>query len=80
MRALETGRPMVRATNTGISALIDHRGHIVEQLGLDKRGSISAALESMTGSTPFVVTGHWPVIIVMVVLLLLAMFLHKRLS
>ena len=34
MCAIETGRPIVRATNTGISALIDHRGQVIAQSGL----------------------------------------------
>ncbi len=44
LRAIETGLPMARAANTGISALIDARGVIVERLPLYDQGRIDAPL------------------------------------
>ena len=53
MRALEFGRPMLRSTNTGVSAFIDHRGRIVERSGQFKTESITQTVQGRTGSTPF---------------------------
>ena len=53
MRALEFGRPMLRSTNTGVSAFIDHRGRIVERSEQFKTQSITQTMQGRTGSTPF---------------------------
>ena len=53
MRSLETGRAMVRATNTGVSAFIDHKGQVIEQTEQFKTVSISQAINGRTGITPF---------------------------
>ncbi len=53
MRALETGRPMVRSTNTGVSAFIDYRGRIIESSDQFKTQSITRDIVGRTGVTPF---------------------------
>ncbi len=53
MRALETGRPMVRSTNTGISAFIDYRGRIIESTEQFKTQSITRDMLGRMGVTPF---------------------------
>ena len=53
MRALETGRPMVRSTNTGISAFIDYRGRIIESTEQFKIQSITRDMLGRIGVTPF---------------------------
>ena len=53
MRALETGRPMVRSTNTGVSAFIDYRGRIIESTEQFKTQSITRDIVGRTGVTPF---------------------------
>jgi len=63
MRAKETGRPMLRATNTGISAVIDHKGRIVEQGPQFEIAVIRSAVVPMQGATPYVLLGNTPVII-----------------
>ncbi len=58
MRALETGRDLVRATNTGISAIVDWRGRVVGQIAPFVRGSYTGQVQPRTGATPFVREGN----------------------
>ena len=58
MRALENGRWMVRATNTGISAILDHRGSVVGTVPAFERGAFSAEIQPRVGATPFVHVGN----------------------
>jgi len=53
MRALETERVMIRSTNTGVSAFIDHKGRVVAQSEQFKTQSITESLQGRTGVTPF---------------------------
>jgi apolipoprotein N-acyltransferase len=53
MRALETERVMIRATNTGVSAFIDHKGRVISQSDQFKTQSITATVVGRTGLTPF---------------------------
>jgi apolipoprotein N-acyltransferase len=45
LRALENGRPLLRATNTGISAIIDHRGHVTASLPLFERSALTGRIQ-----------------------------------
>lgn len=62
MRALETGRMMLRATNTGITAIIDARGHVLASLPPFTAGSLSGEIQGYAGSTPYVRWGNAPVL------------------
>ena len=62
MRALEVERPMIRATNTGISAFIDHRGEIVRQGEQFREVGMTESIQPRRGSTPYAGTGNGPVI------------------
>lgn len=62
MRALETGRYLLRATNTGISAIIGPRGAVLESLALGQRGVVQGAIQRLSGATPFVQWGNLPVV------------------
>lgn len=53
MRALEFQRPMLRATNTGATVVIDHRGRVTHQLPRHTRGVLEAEAEGRTNITPF---------------------------
>jgi apolipoprotein N-acyltransferase len=64
MRALETGRMMMRATNTGVTAIIDARGHILASLPLFTRGTLSGEIQGYAGSTPYVRWGNTPILMV----------------
>ncbi len=62
MRALETGRMMLRATNTGVTAIIDARGRVLASLPLFTTGSLSGEIQGYAGSTPYVRWGNVPVL------------------
>ena len=53
MRALELGRPMLRATNTGATAIIDHQGQVQGLLPRFTRGSLVGRFEGREGLTPY---------------------------
>lgn len=53
MRALENGRWFARATNNGVTALIDHRGRIVDSLPQFTEDELRGTLIPRTGTTPF---------------------------
>lgn len=59
LRAVEQGRWMARATNTGISAFVDPVGRIVAQGGLFVPESVSHELVPLAGHTPFFHIGPW---------------------
>ncbi|WP_246172905.1 apolipoprotein N-acyltransferase [Thermochromatium tepidum] len=71
MRALETGRALLRATNTGISAIIDHRGRPIDTLPAFVRGAVTAEIQPRQGVTPFSRFGHAPTVGLALVLTLL---------
>lgn len=77
MRALETGRHMVRATNTGISAIIDARGQIVGQVHSFVRGAYTGPVEPRAGATPFVRVGNRLAIGLALTLALVAVLLSR---
>ncbi|HEY0721015.1 MAG TPA: apolipoprotein N-acyltransferase [Gammaproteobacteria bacterium] len=70
MRALETGRPMARATTTGISALIDHHGHILNRSPQFVLYTLDGELQPMSGTTPYALWRDWPVLFVLALVLL----------
>jgi apolipoprotein N-acyltransferase len=58
MRCVEFRRPMVRAANSGISAIIEADGGIAASLGLFRRGVLVAAVRPATGETVYAKTGE----------------------
>jgi len=71
LRAIEEGLPMVRAANTGISAVIDPSGRIVARLGLGIEGVLDAGLPSALPPTIYARLGDIPAAIIVAVALLL---------
>ena len=60
LRAIEEGLPVVRAANTGISAVIDPLGRIVARLGLGLEGVLDSSLPSAIPPTLYARTGDIP--------------------
>jgi apolipoprotein N-acyltransferase len=63
MRALEVGRPVVRATNNGVSAYIAANGQVLARGAQFEYVSMSHDVQPRTGLTPFARFGNWPVIL-----------------
>jgi apolipoprotein N-acyltransferase len=77
MRALETGRPMLRATNTGATAIIDPKGNIVKQMPHYTAGSLEATVQGYGGMTPYILLGN-SLVVVLSLLMLIAAWLACR--
>ncbi|NML33611.1 apolipoprotein N-acyltransferase [Paraburkholderia antibiotica] len=69
MRSLETGRPMLRATNTGMTAAIDAQGRVIGRLTPYTIGSLDLTVQGTTGNTPYVTSGNNTVLAVSLLLL-----------
>ena len=62
MRSLETGRPMLRATNTGATAVIDEHGRVTAALPYFTENVLTATVQGRSGATPYVRFGNWPAV------------------
>jgi apolipoprotein N-acyltransferase len=78
LRAREAGRPMLRAANTGPSAVIDHRGAVVARTGQFSAEALVAAVQPMRGATPYVRVGNVAIVVLAVALIGLAGMLGRR--
>jgi len=78
LRALETGRPMLRATNTGATAIIGPHGEVTAQLAYNTVGILDGAVQGYTGDTPFIRFGNLPALGAVFVLLLAARWFGRR--
>ena len=80
-RALETGRPMLRATNTGMTAIIDAHGRVQNVAPVFTASVVRGEVSGHTGVTPYVRWLDWPVLIVALLLAAAAgikRFLRRR--
>jgi apolipoprotein N-acyltransferase len=79
MRSQETGRYMLRATNTGVTAIIDERGRIVNRVPQFVVAVLEGEAQGRTGSTPYVMWGNWAFLaLVATGLLVAALFSRLR--
>lgn len=62
MRALETGRYLLRAANTGISGIIGPKGEVMALADMDRTEVITADVRPMGGATPYVRWGNDPAV------------------
>ncbi|STZ64239.1 Apolipoprotein N-acyltransferase [Moraxella lacunata] len=79
MRSMETGRWFVRATNTGVTAFIDDKGRIVSQATPFVPTVLRGEVPMMTGVTPFMRWGSYPILLLAFILVGLS-FIVKRQS
>ncbi len=69
MRAREFARPMLRANNTGITAVIDSRGRVTAQLPSWRVGTLEAEVRGHRGYTPYMMWGDLPMLLVFLAVL-----------
>lgn len=80
MRSLETGRYFIRATNTGITVIINHQGKIVDVAPQFERTVLRGEVLGMAGVTPFVRLGNYPILGLCAVLFFLSFLAKARAS
>jgi apolipoprotein N-acyltransferase len=82
MRALELQRPIVRATNTGATAVVDHHGRVGARLPPLVEGALEASVEGRIGTTPYAhwlaAWGHWPLAFAAAAVIGAALALRRR--
>jgi apolipoprotein N-acyltransferase len=78
MRALETQHPMLRATNTGATAIIDARGRVTAALPFLTAGALTGQVQGVEGRTPFIDWGNGPAILAAAALAALGTLLARR--
>lgn len=77
LRAIETGLPLIRAANTGLSAVIDPHGRVRDQLTLGEIGKIDARLPGALPETFWLGTGPAPTILIALLALLAAVAIPR---
>jgi apolipoprotein N-acyltransferase len=78
LRAIETGRMHLAATNTGISAAIDRDGRVLARLPQFAQGRLELAAQGYSGATPYARYRDWPVVVVSLLILACAVFIARR--
>ena len=80
LRSLETGLPTIRATNTGVTAIINEHGQVQSQLPIFVQDSLVGSIQPRTGFTPYVVFGDTPIVIISILCLMMAMYQKRSLN
>ena len=75
LRAIEQGLPMVRVANTGISAMIDGKGRITNQIGMGQAGYIDAALPPALAPTIYSKLDDLPALLLLLLCVGLSIFI-----
>jgi len=78
VRAKETGRALLRATNTGISAIINHDGSIQTKSPQFEQAVVQGEIVPRQGATPYVRFGDWPILVIAIICLLIARIRYKN--
>lgn len=78
MRAIETGRTMLRATNTGTTAVIAPSGKVIARLKPFERGVLTASAQGYSGITPYVFVGNTFIVLLVFAMLIAAWRIARR--
>lgn len=78
MRALETSRPMLRATNTGMTGVIDPQGRTLASLPPHRAAVLDIRVQGQSGLTPYSSVGNLPVLLLTGVVLLIGFFRRNK--
>ena len=77
-RALETGRPLLRGTNNGVSAIIDHKGDLLVATPQFEEVVITGEVQPKTGLTPLMWLGSTPILAFFGLLIVAAAYRRQR--
>lgn len=77
VRALEYGLPLIRATNNGITAIVDHNGKIIARAPQFQEQVLSAELSLTDGQTWYRRTGDWPILVLAFILFIYGYFRQR---
>ncbi len=78
MRAIETSRPMVRATNTGVTGAIDQQGQVIAMLPAHRPGVLDVSVQGQQGTTLYARVGDWAILLLSLAVLIAAAFMKSR--
>lgn len=78
VRAKEFGLPVLRATNNGITAFIDHHGQIQSRLPQFVAGVLSDTIPLVQGNTPYRLLGNWPMWLLCLLSFSAALYFNKN--
>ncbi len=78
MRALEVARPMVRVTNTGVSAAIDYRGRVHSMIEKSQSSAINVTVKPRRGATPYVNFGNTLILLFVFVQLAIGYYMIRH--
>ena len=78
LRSLETGLPGLRATNTGITAVLGSDGKLLHSLPEFTQATLSTEVQAYAGKTPYVIWGNLPILGLSCLLLLWGLIRHRR--
>ena len=78
LRSLETGLPALRATNTGVTAVLGPDGKILAELPKFTQGILKTKIQAYSGKTPYVIWGNTPILSLSCLLLILGFIRQRR--
>ncbi len=78
MRALELGRPLLRSTNNGVTAVVNAQGDVEQAIPQFTRGVLEANVTPTSGKTPYAQAGIWPVWMLTLIAIVLAILRRHR--
>jgi len=78
LRTIETARPMLAATNTGLTALIDARGRVTDSIPSHTSGVLEVSVQGMKGLTPYTRWGDGPALLIVGLMLVAGMSWRMR--
>jgi apolipoprotein N-acyltransferase len=78
MRALETGRPLLRDTNTGLTAIVDDRGKLQAVAPQFKVAALTGEIQPMRGMTPYARVGNALVVVLIAAMTAAAAMIARR--
>jgi apolipoprotein N-acyltransferase len=78
-RAIETGRMMIRSTNTGVTAIIDQHGIVTAMLPTFTEAVLEGSIQGFKNATPYVQFGNWPTISLCFIVILGWIMRHSKL-